>query len=70
MTKAAKDSLESAKKQVVTAAKSELQNKLFGSKDSTGSAKDTVPTKKKLEETGKGLIKDLFGKKKKDTTKG
>jgi hypothetical protein len=66
VTKAVKDSVESAKKQVVKAAGDEIKKKLFG-KDTTGTNKDSVPAKKKLEETGKGLIKDIFGKKKKDS---
>ena len=70
VTKAVKDSVESAKKQVVKAAEEELKKKLFGKKDSTdASPSDTIRTKKNLEETGKGLIRDLFKKKKKDTVK-
>src|SRR6185436_17407544 len=69
VTKAVKDSVESAKKQVAKAAEDELRKKILGSKDTTAAGKDTTNTKKKLEETGKGLIKDLFKKKQKDTTK-
>ena len=70
VTKAVKDSLESAKKQITKAAEDELRKKLFGGKDSaSNSSPDTIGTKKKLEETGKGLIKDLFKKKIKDTGK-
>lgn len=70
VTKAVKDSVESAKKQLAKAAEVELKKRLTGKKDSSDVAgTDTVSTKKKLEETGKGLIKDLFKKKKKDTAK-
>lgn len=62
---AVNDSLNSAKKQVTDALKDELAKKLSGSKDSTGGSSDP---KKKLEETGKGLIKDLNPFKKKKTT--
>lgn len=61
---AAKDSVASAKNQVIGGLKEELTKKLSGEKDSTGEKKDI---KKGLEETGKGLIKDIFKKKKKDT---
>ncbi|MFM9910810.1 MAG: AsmA-like C-terminal region-containing protein, partial [Chitinophagaceae bacterium] len=70
VTKAVKDSVESAKKQVVKAAEEEIKKKLFGTKDSVSkSASDTISARKKLEETGKGLIKDIFKRKKKDTAK-
>ncbi len=70
VTKAVKDSVESAKKQVVKAAEEEIKKKLFGAKDSvSNSGSDTISARKKLEETGKGLIKDIFKRKKKDTAK-
>lgn len=70
VTKAVKDSVESAKKQLAKAAEDELKKKLFGKKDSSSlQSTDTTSTKKKLEETGKGLIRDIFKKKKKDTAK-
>ncbi len=70
VTKAVKDSVESAKKQVVKAAEEEIKKKLFGTKDSvSNSGSDTISARKKLEETGKGLIKDIFKRKKKDTAK-
>lgn len=65
---AARDSLESAKKQVVKAAEDELRKKLLGGKDSSGTKKDSADPKKKLEETGKGLIKGILGRKKKDSS--
>ncbi len=65
---AVKDSIESAKKQVVKTAEDELKKQLLGKKDSTGT-QTPADTKKKLEETGKGLIKNILGKKKKDTGK-
>jgi hypothetical protein len=67
---AIKDTLASAKKQVTQAVQDELKKQLLKKDTST-----TTPTdpKKKLEETGKGLIENLnpFKKKKKpaDTTK-
>lgn len=61
---AIKDSIESAKKIAIKAAEEELKKQLIGKKDSTGAP---VDTKKQLEETGKGLLKNLL--KKKDTTK-
>ncbi len=69
VTTAVKDSLESAKKQVIKTAEDELKKQLLGKKDSTGT-QTPADTKKKLEETGKGLIKNILGKKKKDTTQG
>jgi len=69
VTKAVKDSAESAKKQVAKIAEDEIKKKLLGSKDTTATGKDTTNAKKKLEETGKGLIKDIFKKKQKDTAK-
>ncbi len=69
VTKAVKDSAESAKKQVAKIAEDELRKKLLGSKDTTTTGKDTTTAKKKLEETGKGLIKDIFKRKQKDTAK-
>lgn len=70
VTKAVKDSVESAKKQLAKAAEDELKKRLLGKKDSSSNTgTDTGNAKKKLEETGKGLIKDLFKKKKKDTVK-
>ncbi|HYF30585.1 MAG TPA: AsmA-like C-terminal region-containing protein [Chitinophagaceae bacterium] len=69
---AVKDTLASAKKQVTDALKDELHKQLSGKKDSTSTSGSSDP-KKKLEETGKGLIDNLnpFKKKKQqaDTTK-
>ncbi len=65
VTKAVKDSVESAKKQVVDAAKSELKKQLLGD---TATKSDPSKTKKQLEEAGKGLFKQILGKKKKDST--
>ena len=69
VTTAVKDSIESAKKQVIKTAEEELKKQLLGKKDSTAS-QTPADTKKKLEETGKGLIKNILGKKKKDSTPG
>lgn len=71
VTAAVKDTFASVKKQAADAAKEELRRKMYGEKDST-SAVATDP-KKRLEETGKGIIEGFnpFKKKKKvaDTTK-
>lgn len=68
----AKDTLNAIKKQLEDAAKKELQNRLFGKKDtssiSDSSATDKNPTKK-VEESVKGLLNNILKKKKKDTTK-
>jgi hypothetical protein len=60
-----KDSIESAKKLVLKTAEEKLKEQIAGKKDSTGKP---VDPKKQLEETGKGLLKDLLKKKPKDTT--
>jgi hypothetical protein len=67
VTTAAKDSFNSAKKQMITAAEDEIRKQLLGKKDTTTQANNTQDTKKKLEETGKGLIENInpFKKKKK-----
>jgi hypothetical protein len=62
------DSVNVLKKQVVASAKEQLVKQLTGTKDSTGT---TTPLnggelKKKAEGTGKEIMKNLFGKKKKD----
>jgi len=69
VTSAAKDSLNSAKKQVLASAQDELKKQLLGKKDTTTQANNTQDTKKKLEESGKGLIENFnpFKKKKKQT---
>ena len=65
---AVKDTLQSAKKQLVQAAGNELKNKLFG-KDTTTTTTTNTDTKTNLKETGKGLIEGFnpFKKKKKET---
>jgi hypothetical protein len=69
--KAARDSIESLKKQAAKDAQKAVQEQIFGKKDSsaTGSAKPATP--KKAEEAAKGIIDNLFKKKKPaaDTTK-
>lgn len=62
---AVKDTLQSAKKQVVQAAGNEIKNKLFGKDTTTATNMDT---KTNLKETGKGLIEGFnpFKKKKKE----
>ena len=67
VTSAVKDSLNAAKKQVLTAAQDEIKKQLLGKKDTTATANNTEDTKKKLEESGKGLIETFnpFKKKKK-----
>ena len=66
---AVKDSVNSAKKQVMAAAQDELKKQMLGKKDTTAHASNTDDSKKKLEETGKGLIENFnpFKKKKKAT---
>ena len=61
--KMVKDTIASVKKQVLQSAKEEITKKLLGGKDTTGTPTDP---KKKLEETGKGLLEGLnpFKKKK------
>jgi hypothetical protein len=71
VTTTVKDTIASVKKQAADIAKEELKRRLYGDKDTTTSiAKDP---KKKLEETGKGIIEGInpFKKKKKaiDSTK-
>ena len=68
VTTAVKDSVASAKKQVVESLKDQLAKQLSGNKD-TSSKQSNSDSKKKLEETGKGLINNLFKKKNTDTTK-
>src|SRR4030095_10353915 len=69
VTKSVKDTAESVKKQLVKDAQDELKSKLFASKDSTPNTGGLDNSKKKIEESGKGLLNNILGKKKKDTTK-
>lgn len=69
---AAKDTLESIKKQLGDAAKEELRNKLFGKKDTTALSDSSAPKKnptKDVKESAKGLLKNILKKPVKDTTK-
>ena len=60
---AAKDTLQSVKKQLIQDAGKALKDQLLGgNKDSTVN-KDSLSTKQKVEEAGKGLLKGLFKKK-------
>src|SRR6185295_6365904 len=59
ITNAVKDSVASAKKQILKGDKEELAKQFNGQKDSTVQA-GAGDTKKKLEETSKGLINNLF----------
>ncbi len=66
---AAKDTLNSVKKQLADAAKEELRKKLFGGKD-TVTVKDSTPVKNpanKTKESVKGLFDNLLKKKPKDS---
>lgn len=66
---AAKDTLNSVKKQLADAAKEELRKKLFGGKD-TVAIKDSTPVKNpanKTKESVKGLFDNLLKKKQKDS---
>ena len=65
---AAKDTLNSIKKQLADAAKEELRKKLFGGKDTTAASQDSIPAKKpeeKTKESVKGLLDNLLKKKQK-----
>lgn len=67
---AVKDTLASVKKQLMEAAKDELQKKLFGGKDTASAAQDSAAAKKsqdKAKESVKGLLDNLLKKKQKDT---
>jgi len=64
VTNAVKDTIASVKKQALEAAKDQLAKQILGNKtDTSGNAKPAV----KPVESVKGLINDLFKKKKKDT---
>ena len=65
VTRAIKDTIASVKKQAIATAKDELTKQILGNKN--GAADSTKP-KLKPEESIKGLMKDLFKKKVKDTT--
>jgi hypothetical protein len=63
--KAAEDTLNSVKNALIKEAKDELAKQLLGTKDTTGDKSSSVnDSKKRLEESGKGLIKNLLKKKK------
>ncbi len=64
---AAKDTLNSIKKQLVSSAKDELRNQLLGKKDTTNVSDSTHPKKNtadKAKESAEGLLKGIFNKKK------
>lgn len=65
VSQAVKDTVASVKKQLVQNAKDELNKKLSGARDTSAAG---TSNKKKLEEAGKGLLKNLSPFKKKDTT--
>ncbi|MBK8611649.1 MAG: hypothetical protein IPL84_17350 [Chitinophagaceae bacterium] len=67
---AAKDTLNSIKKQLSDAAKEELRKKLFGGKDTAVVSQDSTPVKttgEKTKESVKGLLDNLLKKKPKET---
>jgi hypothetical protein len=68
---AAKDTLNSIKKQLGNAAKEELSKQLFGKKDNAAADSTTPPKNatEKTKESVKGLLNNLLKKKAKDTTK-
>lgn len=68
---AAKDTLQSIKKQLGDAAKEELNKQLFGKKDNAGSDTTSAPknVKEQTKESVKGLLNNLLKKKAKDTAK-
>jgi hypothetical protein len=65
ITNAAKDTIASIKKQAIENAKEAVAKKILGNKNSN---QDSLPTKPKPQESVKGLLDNLF-KKKKDTIK-
>lgn len=69
VTSTVKDTLANVKKQVLKDAEDELKKRLFTKPDSASGNSGTNDTKKKVEESAKGLLKDLnpFKKKKKQT---
>jgi AsmA-like C-terminal region len=68
--KVVKDSVNAIKKQLVKDAKEELQKKIFGNKDSVQTGNPVENNKKRIEDAGKGIINNIFKKKKPaDTTK-
>jgi hypothetical protein len=60
---AVKDSAKAIKNQVITDAKKEITDKLFGKKDSTTTPNTVEDNKKKIEDAGKSVINNLFKKK-------
>jgi hypothetical protein len=60
---AAKDTLQSVKKQLVQDAGKALKDQLLGGKKDSTATKDSLSTRQKAEEAGKGLLKGLFKKK-------
>jgi hypothetical protein len=67
--KAVRDTVASLRKQVEKQVQEEILRRASGVQDSTGSPRaGTDSTRKRLESAGKGLIKDLFKRRKTDTT--
>lgn len=69
VTTSIKDTMAAVKKQVLKDAEDELKKRLFSKSDTSAGNNGTGDTKKKVEESAKGLLKDLnpFKKKKKAT---
>ncbi|GAB4093651.1 hypothetical protein [Flaviaesturariibacter terrae] len=63
-----RDSLNAVKKQLADEAKKKLLNTITGSKDTTTNGAPPDDIRKKAENTGRSILKGLFGKKEKDTT--
>jgi hypothetical protein len=66
-----RDTVQSVKKQLAKDATDELKKQLSGQKDTStlAQANSVDNSKKKVEEAGKGLLNNLWSKKKKDTVK-
>lgn len=60
---AVKDSVASVKKQLIQDAGTALKDQLLGNKKDSTAVKDSLSTKQKVEEAGKGLLKGLLKKK-------
>ncbi|RYD95461.1 MAG: hypothetical protein EOP50_07960, partial [Sphingobacteriales bacterium] len=63
-----RDSLQSVKNKLAEDAKKKLLNTITGTKDSISTGKPAEDIKTKAENTGRSILKGLFGKKEKDTT--
>lgn len=60
---AARDTLQSVKNKVLEDAGKALKDQLLGGKKDSTTTKDTISTRQKVEDAGKGLLKGIFKKK-------